>query len=423
MDLRALRQEKAGVVEEMKGLVAKAEQERRAFSDEENQKFETLKEKANSLNSRIKAAEAVQDEERSMQAMAGTGHDSYEQRAGDFSICRAIAARIEPGSVDDGFEREISKELARRSGRTPQGIFVPHEVFKEKRAVTTGGTGSNLVPTQHRDEWMIDVLRESLLMNRLGATILDGLVGDQEIPRLTASATSYHIDEHSTDVTVSDHTFDSVSLSATTVGALVEYSRRMLLNAVPSVERLIRRDLARVIAEEIDKQALIGDGTSNKPTGITNTSGINSISFGGDPTWAKVLEFITALQVDKALAGGLNWVSNPYAVKKMRSTLKESGDAGAGYIMESAAALAGYPLYQSNNLAGDPNSSPAVSGELIFGNFEDLLIGYWGGVDIVPNPYETNVYKKGGVYVLALQDYDVDVRHAVSFAYASDMTV
>ena len=44
-------------------------------------------------------------------------------------------------------------------------------------------------------------------------------------------------------------TFDKVTLAPKTVGCLVEYSRRMLLNATPSVENVVRMDLTKKIAE------------------------------------------------------------------------------------------------------------------------------------------------------------------------------
>jgi hypothetical protein len=74
-------------------------------------------------------------------------------------------------------------------------------------------------------------------------------------------------------------------------------------------------------------------------------------------------------------------------------------------------------------MAGDPNVSPVIDGAIIFGNWRDLLVGYWGAVDVLVNPYETSVYKKGGVLINALQDVDVQVRHAESFCTAADITV
>jgi HK97 family phage major capsid protein len=348
------------------------------------------------------------------------GNDgTFDQACRDFQITRAIAARLEPGSVDAGREHEVSQELARRSGKKPQGILIPHEVFLEKRAVLTSGSGGNLVPDPHRADLFIDVLRANLQVQSLGATILDGLVGNIDIPRLTASATSYWVAENSA-ITGSDHTYDTVEMAPKTVGAEVEYSRRMLINAVPSVERLVRNDLASVLATAIDSAAVNADGTGNTPTGVLNTSGIGSISFAGAPTWAKVLDHIANIESNNADSSGMGWLCNTYTVKKMRSTVRV-GSTDSRFIQDEPGSLAGYALRTSMQITGDPTSSPLVTGTLIFADWSSLLIGYWSSVDILVNPYHTDVYSKGGVLINALQDCDVAVRHAESFCASTDM--
>jgi len=58
--------------------------------------------------------------------------------------------------------------------------------------------------------------------------------------------------------------------------------------------------------------------------------------------------------------------------------------------------------------------SPASS-PLIFGNWSDLLIGYWSAFEILVNPYEATAYQKGNVSVRGLLTCDVAVRHPASF--------
>lgn len=424
MNIQAIREQRSTVVTEMRALTQMAEQESRDLTDEESGKFDGLRGQLTSLDSKLERAQVIADAERSMaidpdQPRRGNDGD-FDTACRNFSVTKAIAQQLAPSEVDAGRELEISQELARRSGSSPSGILVPHQVFLEKRDVLTSGSGGSLVPEQHRADLMIDRLRASLQVQGLGATMLNGLVGTQDIPRLTGSATGYWVAEHGA-VTGSDHTYDDVNLAPKTVGAEVEYSRRMLINAVPSVEQLVRSDLANVLATAIDHAAINADGTGNTPNGILNTSGINSVTFGGAPSWDKVLEFISLVGADNALMGSLGWLTNPHAVKTLRSTVKVASTDSV-MLMESAADLAGYPLRQSTNVPGDPTSSPLVDSTVIFGNWSDLLIGYWSSVDILVNPYHSDVYSKGGVKINALQDCDIAVRHPESFAAATDMT-
>ncbi len=325
--------------------------------------------------------------------------------------------------MDDGFEREISAEVVRRSGRKFQGIACPDEVFlAEKRTLLAGSSASDFIPNVHRPDLFIDRLRASLITGKLGATILDGLVGSPiDIPKQTGSSTAQWVAEDGS-LTETDATLTDVSLSPKTVGCMTSFSRRTLINAAPSVEQLVRNDLASVIANAIDYQAMVGDGSSNTPTGIANQSSVGSGTLA-TPSWAEALNFPALVQVANADIGSLAWACNPYAAKKLRSTIKLSGSPELGYIMESASSLADYPLAITSALPGNPNTSPAVAGSVIFGAWSQLLIGYWSGVDILANPFETTAYAKGRVIVRAMRDCDVQVRHPAAFAYAADLTV
>jgi hypothetical protein len=115
--------------------------------------------------------------------------------------------------------------------------------------------------------------------------------------------------------------------------------------------------------------------------------------------------------------GSLGWAMAPDAVKVLRSTLKESGDAGAGYLMMTPTEMAGYGVATTTALS---SGSPAVS-TVIFGAWSQLLIGYWSGLDVLVNPYEATAYARGRVLVRAMRDVDVAVRHGEAFAYADDV--
>ena len=45
-----------------------------------------------------------------------------------------------------------------------------------------------------------------------------------------------------------------------------------------------------------------------------------------------------------------------------------------------------------------------------------LLVGYWSGLDLLVNPYETTAYQKGRVLVRVMRDVDVAVRHPESLS-------
>jgi len=421
MKVHELQEQRSAAVTAMRTLADLVAGESRDYTADEEKRHADLKKEITGLDTKIQRARDLDEAERRAPAVVqGNGRDGkYEERARDFSITKAISARL-GDDVDAGFEREISKEVARRSGRKFEGIAVPDEVFfAERRTLLTSGDAADLVPNTHRPDLFIDRLRASLITGRLGATVLDNLVGTVDIPKQTGSSTAQWVDEDGT-LTETDGAFGDVNLSPKTVGAMTSYSRRTLINAVPSIEALVRNDLSAVIANAIDFQAMFGDGTGNTPTGVANTGSVNSASLA-TPSWAEVLAFISAIQADDADLGAMGWALHPRAVATLRATTKVSSDAGAGFLMDAPNAMAGYAAAASSAVpvaSGTPDTTT-----VLFGAWSQLLIGYWSGTDILVNPYESTAYAKGRVKVRVMRDCDVQVRHPQSFAAADDLAV
>ena len=221
----------------------------------------------------------------------------------------------------------------------------------------------------------------------------------------------------------SDFEHDPVTLSPRHTGCITEFSRNLLMQSSPDIEDLLRSDFAKQLAQAIDAVAIKGGG-SNEPTGILATSGIGAVSLGtpdgGAPTWAAIISVIAEVEIDNAM--GSAFLTNSKAVKKMRSTAKVSSTDSV-MIQESPNELAGYPLASTNLVPSNlvEGSSGATLSALIFGDFADLLIGYWSELDILVNPFESTAYSKGNVQVRGMATCDVKLRHPESFAAIQDM--
>jgi HK97 family phage major capsid protein len=425
--LRSLLERRAAIAGEMRQINTAAGDN--DLSPEQRNRFDELKTDLGTLEERIARQSVLDDAERRMQGQpyGGTGDRNLDGELRSFSLVRAIAAQAGIGGVDAGRERELSAEIARRAGRPFQGIAVPMSVFHqqiEQRVLTTtapaGGPGSNLIQTDLAGGQFIDRLRAALVVRRLGARVLTGLQGNLDIPALKASGTTGWVAEN-TALTPSDHEFRKVSMTPKHCGAITELSRNMLQQPSLDVENLARADFAQILADAVDRAAISGSGSGAEPRGILNVSGIGSVTTGGTPTWANILEFIE--DVETANSDGTAFLTHPKVVKKLRSTLKEDGDAAAGYLMEGPDSLAGYTCARTTNipttLGTAPNNNRAA---MIFGNWSDLVLGYWSELDVLVNPYEATAYSKGNVQVRAMLTMDIAVRHAVSFTAATDIT-
>lgn len=431
LKIKDLRAKRAKITADLRELVNAPAGEGGDLSAEQQTRFDELRAEIETTERAIVRAEFVEDAERRSTGTPIGGGDvqgdgAFEDLCRSFSIRAAIASAVAGATgqrLDAGREHEVSAELQRRTGQAPKGILVPLQVFHERRsAITTalpaGGPGSNMIGTDHRGDLMIDILRAKLVTARLGATVLNGLVGNVDIPRLDQSAIAEWIAEN-TALSGSTPEFSKITMTPKHVGALVEWSRNMLLQSSPDIEQLMRRDLALVLAEAIDRAAIVGTG-GTMPTGVIHVSGVGFVDMETGATWAKILDLIS--QVETSNSDGNGFTASPRVKKMLRKTPKQTSGVEGNFIMsgDNPNALAGYPFITSTlpSDTGSPSSEP-----LVFGLWSDLLIGYWGALDILVNPFADSVYSKGNVLCRALLSCDVDVRHPESFAVAPDVGV
>jgi HK97 family phage major capsid protein len=419
MKTRELLERRGRLVADMRQLTEAPSGDGGDLSAEQAAKFEAMKTELQGLEKAIDRQQLIDEAERRMngQQIAGTGDNKLDTELRKFSLRKAILSQVPGHSEDCSRERELSNEIARRSGRAFQGIAVPASVF-ETRVLTTAlpasGPGSNIISTDYLGAQFIDHLRAALVTRRLGARILTGLVGNVAIPRLKTSITSAWVAENAA-ISASDIAVDQVTLSPKHVGAIQEYSRNMLLQSTPDIDELLRDDFAKVIARAIDSAALVGGG-SNQPTGITTTSNVEAVTMT-TPTWTNVLEMIENVEEDDALSGSLGFAGNSHVTKKLRSTVRVASTDSV-MIMDEPNSLAGYPYIASSLVPVDP-SSPSDKCYLIFGAWQDLLIGFWSEFDFLVNPYESTAYSKGNVQVRGMATCDVKLRHVESFSFSS----
>lgn len=193
-----------------------------------------------------------------------------------------------------------------------------------------------------------------------------------------------------------------------TVGAFTDFSRRLILQSSLDVENMVRRDLAQVIALAIDTAAFYGTGINNQPTGLKLQSGINLTDFvAANPTFAELVAMESEIAADNAALGAMRYLVNPAQRGNFKTTAK-FGTGTEATIWEPGNTVNGYATEVSNQV---------TAGDVFFGNFADLLIGFWSGLDLTVDPYAGAT--SGTVRVIALQDTDIAVRNAVSFCYGN----
>ena len=329
--------------------------------------------------------------------------DLSEKDKQEYSLFRAINASVTGNWKDAGFELEASAAIEDKLGRSARGFFVPTDIFNGQRAAmktSSSAAGAEMVGTDHLGDSFIDALTNRSVVAGAGAQILGGLQGNIEIPKLT-TGTAWGWVAEDADAADAAAVTGELALSPKTVSGGVAMSRRLLKQSSPSVEQMIRNDMVRGAALAIDLAALSGSGSSGQPTGITNTTGIGSVT-GGIADFGAMVDLWSAVAVDNAAAEGMAYVLNATNAGTLMQTAK---DSGSGIMVLENGKINGYNAIISNQMA---------TGTMVFGDFTQLVIGMWGVLDIVADT--ATKAAAGGLVLRAFQDVDIGVRHADSFA-------
>ena len=240
------------------------------------------------------------------------------------------------------------------------------------------------------------------MAERIGVTTINNASANLQFPRVSNKAVGTAATEVAAD---SDSTLemDEVSLTPKRVAAKTLWSKQLMLQGGPSVDALISRELAAGINETIDKAvfaaAAAGAGHPNDVDAAITYADITSgqkavLAAGGDLSRCAYVGSPSAMSILKGQA----------AVASIRAVVDGNS-------------VDGYTSYFTPNLV----DSTANKGALLFGDYSlGMLLAFFGGVDLLVDPYSN-----AGTAQIALhvnKFYDTAVRQGGALSYTFDFT-
>jgi len=346
-----------------------------------------------------------------------------------YSIVRAIQKKIRAQNGEgkfDGFESEVSQEIARIHGQSPQGFFMPDWALTRDLTVSPPATGGVTVQTTVEPS-LIPLLRNRTAVLQAGARYMSGLQGNLSMPRQNAPSTITWNTEIAA-VTESDLKMEAITLSPNRVGGWCNYSKQLLAQSSLDIDNVVRDDMVQVIQIAIDSVALNGTGT-NQPTGILNTpanpstlpynysQAAPSVIFGpsGYPTWAQVIAMESHVESGNlVLDDSACYITTPAVKGTWKSLAKNDPRNTAGpyfpvFFWEPDNTVNGYRAIPTNQVQGD---------KVVFGKWNELMIGQWAGLDIVVDIY--TLATQAEIRVITNMFVDVKYRYASAFCYSTN---
>ncbi len=355
-------------------------------------------------------------------------NESEKRQFSLFNLSRHIF-----GLGDADFEVEASAAAVKKIGDLRHGDFmVPTDVMGTwgnfqvgdvrtdqmdsrqmqalvRAALTTGSTGTNnILTTDHLAGSFIENLRNTSAVIGAGATVLEGLDSDIEIPGGDQNIQANWLASEDADAAESNPTFRKVSMAPKDVAAYTDMGRRMLQQATISLEAYVRALLIEAHRIAIDHAALYGTGLTGIPEGVANVTGIGSVLFtAAVPTRSEIIDLRTSVASTNRGAGG-RFLGNSNMVGDLQKT---KVDAGSGIFLmnDSADRLVGNAFRETNQI---------TDGDLFYGYWQDLLIGMWGGLELGRST--ESKFLSGGLRLRSIQTVDTGVTRVGSFALGND---
>ena len=357
-------------------------------------------------------------------AVQGQLSKSEARNLGKFNIIKAIN-EARNGKLT-GVEAEVNQEglsEKRRLGvdaRDMHAINMPEMLFTRTQSVT-GGSGGNLGGDLVFTEpgRYIDFLYPNTPTLGL-CSIAENLVGNIDFPKQTSSYTLNWQTETGTD-TVQDINFDKVTMSPKRAVISASMSNQLLRQEYSrGIEQRVIQQLNLSFNKGLENAVLNGTGSSNQPSGIYTELSAQALTLGAI-SFDDLVDMEAALAAADALAGNLAYVTHPNVVAKLKKT---KVDAGSGRflvegMLDPVKTANGYNIFNTT-VSKKTTGTPDTYG-LLFGNFADVQIGFWGGATLMVDPYSQ--MKSSIVEIYVERFMDVAVLRNASFALATDVTI
>lgn len=405
MNLNEMKAVRAKHADRFEELVNIAESENRDWTNGEQEEADLCKREVERLDGKISRRQAHEDMIARQAQMGGKSVSEAKEINKinrSFSLSRAIES-ASFGKALEGAEaewaQEASKEFQARGLNMSGQIGIPaHALFRAGAAddfQAGSGDGSGFVATAVPGA--IEALRTPTMAERIGVTTINNATANLQFPRVSVKASGTAEGEVDANAD-SGLEMDEVTLSPNRVSAKTLWSKQLILQGGAGIDALISSELSAGINETIDKAvfaaAYAGAGTATDKA-------------GGSIAYADIVALETAVLAAGGSLGASSFVGSPTAHTILKS---EVAVANIRAVVEGAL-IDGYTSNFTPNFA----DTTASQGALLFGDFRSgMLLAFFGGVDLLVDPYSN-----AGTAQIALhvnKFYDTDVRQAGALA-------
>lgn len=382
-----LKDQKAQLKKRAQEIIDTVKKEMRDLTDKESQEIEDIKQQMKEKDEELKALQArldnlsvedIEDDEQEKEECAECEDKEDEENKRNnniisskmnkrkFSLVKAIRNIANNQPLDNVTLAVINagQEESRKAGVNAQGqIQLPTE---ERASVTVAAEGEDVVATDLFD--ILTPLRAKNVLVNAGARFMGNLVGNVQVPIMTKSNVTWEGETASAKDGAG--TFSHKTLSPKRLTAYVDISKQLLAQDSIGVENAIRTDLVNAINAKLE-ETILGDveGSATQPAGIFAEITPSSVA-----DFASICAKEAEVE-DANVIGDCKYILSNKAKAALRAMAKSS--KSTQLVFENGE-IDGTEAFNTSNVSGK---------QYVYGDFSNLAIGSWSGLDITVDPY------------------------------------
>ncbi len=284
-------------------------------------------------------------------------------------------------------------------------------------------TGHSTAGTDYRGE-LLERINTGIfrppVAQALGVTMISTDESTVVIPRLTNKLAAAWVARDSNAATSADATFDSITMTPTTLSIMFEIKRSIMYGIHPDAEALLLNDARTAIEIALDSAIIAGTGASNQPLGFLGSGGATaSANYGGATHVTTSNAFDAGAQLRDEIEAylSLKWLLHPLFIANLRKTPAFTG-ALTPLVGSNDTQWSNRSFIETYALP-TPAGGPPVFTKGLIGDYSEAVGCTFGpALEMVANPFADSVFAKGSVLFRGLMDFQIghrDIKRVLVF--------
>lgn len=391
-----------------------------ALLNERDRVFSQLKQEPSDLKL-IAKAKQLNNQVETVNRLAGPGLQASQEeidihyKTNEISLSNILNKDL---SYADTNLKNLGRKYAEKSAINAEGFHLPlhtlNGISNLYNAYSAGssGSGQELISKNKAD--FIYSLSKRTNIFEMGAVLMPDLVGNIEF-----GAFNGVYDMNAVTETQAAPEFDlntaNRTLSPERGSVYGVYSKTLSKQSNYNIAQILMQELQNGIASHIEQHAINNI--------LTNAGTVIEIGAdGGAISYAKAIELINDLDTMNYSADNAFVYTSPGVRGQLMGTKIDTGSGRFAWEVNTPNLFMGFPARVSNHVPSNlTKGSGSNLSAMILGDFSQLVVGLWGGVDIIVD--DISHAKTGQVEVIMNYWFDTVLKRPEAFSVIKDISL